>query len=89
MKMSDSDFDEGLKRVHSRKKALFQVVPKDIDFRIRIVDFNSQPVGFLYTLKAGQSLPYEPDLEGIKAILNFIFILSNDFQDIKLFLVQI
>ena len=72
--MSESDFDMGLKRVHSRKEPVFQVVPKDIDFRLRIVDINSEPIGLLYTLKEGQTLPYEPDLEGNRAILNTIFL---------------
>lgn len=87
--MSESDFDMGLKRVHSRKEPVFQVVPKDIDFRLRIVDINSEPIGLLYTLKEGQTLPYEPDLEGNIAILNTIFFKCNDFQDTRLFSGQI
>jgi hypothetical protein len=66
--MSDSDSDSGLKRVHSRTEPLFKVAPRDIDFKIKIVDNNCEPIRLLYTLKKGQMLPYEPDLEGKEAL---------------------
>ena len=66
--MSDSDSDSGLKMVHSRTEPLFKVGPRDIDFKVEIVDNNCEPIRWLYTLIEGQILPYEPDLEGKEAL---------------------
>ena len=70
--MSDSDSDSGLKRVRSRTETLYNVAPMDTDFKIKIVDKNCDPIRLLYTLKEGQTLPYEPDLEGNEAHCNAI-----------------
>ena len=61
--MSDSDSDSGLVRVSSVKKPEYNEAPRDIDYKIKVKE-EDKPFGMLYTLKLGQSLPYEPDLSG-------------------------
>ena len=65
--MSDSDSDLGLVRVSSVKKPEYNESPREIDYKIKVMEKDKpKPFRMLYTLKLGQKLPYEPDLSGRK-----------------------
>ena len=66
MTSSDSDSDGGFKRVDSTSVKLFLAAPEDIEFKIKIKPLvGGKSLKVLYTLKKGQKLPYEPDLDGM------------------------
>ena len=71
---SDSDSCMELTRVSSVKG--HKVAPEELTFKIIIkpgVNSLREKVGFVYTLKKGQPLPYSPTLEGeTNDIMNLI-----------------
>ena len=71
---NDSDSDTPLERVDSGPK-VYDTVPVDKEYHIRLVAVKNQR--FLYTLKAGQSLPYDVSLQGtFKYFISFHNILK-------------
>ena len=60
--MSDSDSDFEMVRVKSFQGHKF--APSDTDFSIKIKPKKGRKIGFMYTLKNGQTLPYAPNIEG-------------------------
>ena len=61
--LSDSDCELQLTRVSSTK--VHKLVPEDTDYRLIFKPAKNERVGLLYTLKAGQVLPYVPLLKGM------------------------
>ena len=66
--MSSSDSDSELVRVKSLPKLLPKVVfltaPEERDFKVKIKVQGMKTEKFIYTLKKGQKLPYQPMLGG-------------------------
>ena len=73
--MTDSEDDIiPLTRVDSGPKR-FSKVPEDIEYEIRTVDVKK--AGFLYTLKEGNLLPYETELQGKISQFSVLFLLKR------------
>ena len=66
--MSDIDTDSSdsceLRRVFSVSES-FDTVPKTIEFKMKFHIRRKKRIGLMYTLKAGLSLPYSTQLEGL------------------------
>ena len=74
---SDSDSSVELKRVSSFKG--HKVAPEELTLKIIVkpsVNSTRKKVGFVYTLKKGQPLPYSPTLEGETNDMNLFFMTS-------------
>ena len=50
-------------------------MPEDIEYEIRTVDVKK--AGFLYTLKEGNLLPYETELQGKISQFSVLFLLKR------------
>lgn len=73
--MTDSEDDIiPLTRVDSGPKR-YSKVPEDIEYEIRTVDVKK--AGFLYTLKEGNLLPYETELQGKISQFSVLFLLKR------------
>ena len=66
--MSSSESDSELVRYNSQPELLPQVVfltaPEEKDFKVKIKVQGKKTEKFIYTLKKGQKLPYQPNLGG-------------------------
>ena len=75
---SDSDSSVELKRVSSFKG--YKVAPEEFTLKIIVkpgVNSTRKKVGFVYTLKKGQPLPYSPTLEGETNDMNLFLMTSS------------
>ena len=74
--IEDSSDDEPLTRVNSGPK-LYNIVPYDKLFKIKIVRKSGEKIKFEYLLKEGRPLPFETVLEGG---VQFLFTRDLDIQ---------
>ena len=72
--LEDSSDDEPLTRVNSGPK-LYEIVPYDKLFKLKIVRKNGEKIKFEYLLKEGRPLPYQTVLEG-----GFQFLFTRDLD---------
>ena len=72
MSSDESDNDPPLQRVSSvNEKSLWDTVPGEIDFKLKIKTAGKKSVRFLYTLKKGLTLPYTPIIPDIQEPITF------------------
>ena len=82
--MSDSDSDDSapLERVSSiTHPKEYDLVPDDIDYKLKVKQKGQKSRRFIYTLKQGVALPYTTSIEGTVLLIeklkaaNFFFVI--------------
>ena len=78
--MCDSSFE--IERVLSEKEMTFDIVPKDIKFKIKWKNRDNKTYGFMeYVLLGGKSLPYSAVLKGQSGLLIYKYFPMLSFTE--------
>ena len=62
--MSDSDSDTNVSMVRVSSIKGHKTAPDTVEYKIILKNINNNKLGFSYTLKKGQELPFAREMEG-------------------------